>query len=354
MKRTSNSRSPRGDGGAPRRGDARGPRAGTSSGAPRSFRSRDERPGAGRTERSPRAAGPGDRAPRGPGARPSASATRFDRAPRGPGARSSASASRFERAPRGESSRGEGRPRRGEERAREPFRPATQRSAPRPANPDVLLARQPWSALRLLIPGTDTEVESRLAALKGYTRQLLEWNRGVSNLISRNDEPRIVDRHIRESLFPARLLLESGCRRFVDLGSGAGLPAIPLALCGVGEQWTLVESRRNKTLFLRKIKQDNGFKNIDVRTNRLEVLVEEASAELACDGFTSRATMTIGPTLELAARIVETGGKAFLWKGSSHEQEAEDARDQWSASWRLESVLPIADGPNVVAVFVRL
>lgn len=255
----------------------------------------------------------------------------------------------------GPSRQRDGRPSRERDaRSRAPAPRTTDRQAPRPSDPDRLLARQPWTLLRPLIPGTPAEVEARLVTLRGYAKQLLEWNRGVSNLISRNDEPRIVERHLRDSLFPARLLLESGCRRFVDLGSGAGLPAIPLALCGIGERWTLVESRRNKTLFLRKVQQDNGLSHFDVRTNRLEVLLEEAAAELACDGFTSRATMTIAPTLELASRIVTGGGKAFLWKGSSYEQEAESTRKEWGRDWRLAGVHPIGEGPNVVTVFERI
>lgn len=183
---------------------------------------------------------------------------------------------------------------------------------------------------------------------------MLEWNRGVSNLVSRHDEPRIVERHLIESVFPARLIAGFSPKRFVDFGSGAGLPAVPLALCGIGEQWTLVESRRNKTLFLRKIQQDNGLRNLDVRTGRLEVLVDEDPAALACDAFTSRATAAVGPTLELATRIVESGGHAFLWKGSSYEQEIAEGRREWETSWRLESVHPIGDGPNVVVVMERL
>ena len=208
--------------------------------------------------------------------------------------------------------------------------------------------------LRALVPGGGAESDARLAALRGYTKQLLEWNRGVSNLISRNDEPRIVDRHIRESILPAQLLVDSGCRRFLDFGSGAGLPAIPLALCGVGEHWTLVESRRNKTLFLRKVQQDNGLKHIDVRTARLETVIEEAEGSLKVDAFTSRATATVGPTLEMAAHVVERGGKAFLWKGSSYEQEMEAARATWEGDWRFERAIPLGDGPNVVSIFERL
>lgn len=241
--------------------------------------------------------------------------------------------------------------------ARPGSRPAPRsdaRPAPRPADPDKLLARQPWAALRAHIPGTAGEVEARLAALRGYAKQLLEWNRGVSNLVSRHDEPRIVERHLIESVSPARLLAGFSPKRFVDFGSGAGLPAVPLALCGIGEHWTLIESRRNKTLFLRKIQQDNGFRNFDVRTGRLEVLVDEDTAGLSCDAFTSRATAALGPTLELAARIVETGGHAFLWKGSSYEQEMADGRRAWETAWRLDSVQPIGGGPNVIVVMERL
>ena len=208
--------------------------------------------------------------------------------------------------------------------------------------------------LRALVPGGGPEGEARLQALRGYTKQLLEWNRGVSNLISRNDEPRIVDRHIRESLLPAQVLIDSGCRRFLDFGSGAGLPAVPLALCGVGEHWTLVESRRNKTLFLRKIQQDNGLKHFDVLTSRLETVIDEAEGSLKVDGFTSRATATVGPTLELAAHVVERGGKAFLWKGSSYEHEMEASRSSWEQSWRFERAFLLGEGPNVVAIFERL
>ena len=196
-------------------------------------------------------------------------------------------------------------------------------------------------------------IEPALALLKKYAFELLNWNRGVSNLISRHDEMRLVERHVAESLFPAALLRASGCERFVDLGSGAGLPAIPLLIAGVGVHWTLVESRRNKTLFMRKAIQECALKNVDVECSRLETLVEESAADYACDGFTSRATMTIGPTLDMAARIVKPGGRAFLWKGSSFDQELKSPEATWDAEWTFDAVHPIMAGPNVVAVFIK-
>lgn len=219
--------------------------------------------------------------------------------------------------------------------------------------PEKLVARQAWSLLRSWIPGTPAEVETRLKRLREYGELLLRWNQGVSNLISRNDESRLVDRHIRESIEPAKLLIDSGCKVFVDFGSGAGLPAIPLQLLGVGERWTLVESRRNKTLFLRRAEQDLKLEHFTAKTARLEVIIETEHDDLVCDGFTSRATMLMSPTLEMAATIVRSGGKAFLWKGSSWSEEMEKGRGLWEPQWDFEQAFPVGDGPNVVAVFIR-
>ncbi len=245
-----------------------------------------------------------------------------------------------------------GAPRPASRRGEAPRRPARPRAARAP-DPERIIARQPWGALRPLLSGAPGGEEAALELLRRYATELLAWNRGVSNLISRHDESRLVERHIAESLFPSRMLRETECERLLDLGSGAGLPAIPLAIAGVGSHWTLVESRRNKTLFMRKILQECELKNIDVVCARLEGLIGEASLAGSVDGFTSRATMSIGPTLEMAACVVRPGGHAFLWKGSSFEQEMDASRHGWEVSWTFERALTILDGPNIVSVFKR-
>lgn len=214
-----------------------------------------------------------------------------------------------------------------------------------------ILDRQDWDALTPHLLKLDVDPEAAGTRLRAFARAVLDWNGRVSNLISRNDANRIVDRHVRESIEPAHWLESSGARRWLDLGSGGGFPAIPLALLGVGEHWTLVESRRNKTLFLRKVVEDLGIGNADVVQDRLENRVG-STWDLAFDGFTSRATLRLGPTLELAARFVRPGGSAFLWKGSSREEEmGED--EAWRSDWELEGLLGIGDGMTVVARFSR-
>ena len=192
-----------------------------------------------------------------------------------------------------------------------------------------------------------------LARLRAFALELLQWNRGVSNLISHADEPRLVERHIAESLAGAPVLRGLDCAHIVDLGSGGGFPALPLAIAGVGRRWTLVESRRNKTLFLRRALERLKLRDIEVMTGRLEVLVDSEPDALQCEGFTSRATMKAAPTLALAARIVRYGGHAVLWKGSGLEQELNETGSAWRGGWGQPSTQPIGSGPNSIAVFER-
>ena len=215
-----------------------------------------------------------------------------------------------------------------------------------------LIDRQPWDSLIPHLLKAGVSADATIERLRAYARLLIEWNRGVSNLISRNDEQRIVERHIAESVEPAAWLKASPATRWLDFGSGAGLPAIPLSIAGVGPRWTLVESRRMKTLFVRNAVEKIGLEGIEVVVARLENMVEEAQRLRAYDGFTSRATLALGPTLDLAARFIAPGGTAFLWKGSQRENEmAADPR--WQAFWEFDGLLGIGTGQAVVARFTR-
>jgi len=209
------------------------------------------------------------------------------------------------------------------------------RQKTRPAAPVAALIRsQPWDSLIPHLLKAQVEPEATLERLRSYARLLLEWNRNVSNLISRHDEARFLERHIAESIEPAAWLLSSGAARWLDFGSGGGLPAIPLAIAGVGKQWTLVESRRTKTLFLRRVVEQLGLSNVHVVLSRLEDLVAEGKLDGSFDAFTSRATLALAPTLALAGRVVAPGGAALLWKGSRREAEMREDR-RWQTAWEL-------------------
>jgi len=229
-----------------------------------------------------------------------------------------------------------------------PVRRAPERRIPA----ERMIERMDWASLRTLLAGATEEREATIARLRTFGLELLRWNQGVSNLVSHDDELRLVDRHITDSLAGLAILKKLGCKRLVDFGTGGGFPALPLAVAGVGEHWTLVESRRNKTLFLRRAIQELGLSNVDVVTGRLEMLIAEDAEPFRCDGFTSRATMKAAPTLVLAAQIVEPSGHAVLWKGSGAAEELA-ADEAWREFWTESGVHPIGDGPNAIHVFTR-
>ena len=231
--------------------------------------------------------------------------------------------------------------------------PGASRPPARRIPPERMLERMDWAALRPLLEGSAEEREASIARLRQFGMELLQWNQGVSNLVSHDDELRLVDRHIAESLAGVSVLKGLSCNRLVDFGTGGGFPAMPLAVVGIGAHWTLVESRRNKTLFLRRAVQELGLASrVEVVTGRLEMLIEEDPEPFRCDVFTSRATMKAAPTLMLAARIVESGGHAALWKGSGAPEELA-ADEGWREFWGEPVAHPIGSGPNSIVVFER-
>lgn len=252
--------------------------------------------------------------------------------------------------------RGRPGPGRSPRRAGGSARPAIARrprpGAERAQSVEQLIAAQPWDSLVPHLLKIGAPPDEALERLRAYTRLLIEWNRNISNLISSHDEKRVVDRHIGESIEPAAWLGSCGATRWMDFGSGGGLPALPLALVGVGEQWTLVESRRPKVLFLRRAVETLELIRMNVVQSRLEALVEDHGMAGSFEAFTSRATLPLGPTLALASRFVAPGGFAFLWKGSRREDEMR-ADTRWEESWELDGLLGIAGGQTVVARFSR-
>ncbi len=216
-----------------------------------------------------------------------------------------------------------------------------------------MIERQNWEELAPFIAAAGADPKPMIDRLRHFATQVLEWNRGVSNLISRKDEDRIVARHLRESVEAAAWLQESGASRWLDFGSGAGFPAIPLALLGVGTSWILVESRRPKTLFMRKALQDLETTGIEVFHGRLEQLRHEQPEFGTVDAFTSRATMRMAPTLALAGEYVRVGGTAFLWKGSRRDEELEEPSD-WTEQWKFEEARTIGVENTAIAKFIKV
>ena len=109
-----------------------------------------------------------------------------------------------------------------------------------------------------------------------YVALLLAANRRVN--LTRVLEPGAIARdHLLDALAALPLLDASGAERVIDLGSGGGVPAIPLALARPDVAWTLVDSVGKKAEALRGFVAELGLRHVNVLAERLEILGRDAS-----------------------------------------------------------------------------
>ncbi|RMD97735.1 MAG: hypothetical protein D6814_08915, partial [Calditrichaeota bacterium] len=94
--------------------------------------------------------------------------------------------------------------------------------------------------------------------------ELIRSGNQSTQLISRNDEPRLVQRHLRECLALPATISFKGFQRLLDLGSGAGLPGIPLAIVFPGIHFTLLEAKKKRALFLKKVQRELELDNVEI------------------------------------------------------------------------------------------
>ncbi|UPQ82832.1 16S rRNA (guanine(527)-N(7))-methyltransferase RsmG [Pseudomonas knackmussii] len=126
---------------------------------------------------------------------------------------------------------------------------------------------------------SDAQQEQLLA----YLALLNKWNKAY-NLTAVRDPAEMVSRHLLDSLSVAPHVEQSGSR-WLDVGSGGGMPGIPLAILFPERRFTLLDSNGKKTRFLTQVKLELKLDNVEVVHSR----VEQFEPEQAFTGITSRA-----------------------------------------------------------------
>jgi 16S rRNA (guanine527-N7)-methyltransferase len=165
--------------------------------------------------------------------------------------------------------------------------------------------------------------EAQQAALEAYATLLARWNERI-NLVSPRDIPRLWERHIDDAaqLLP---LIPPGTRRIADLGSGAGLPGLIVAVLS-GLDTHLVERDQRKAAFLREAARVTGA----------PATVHAADAAtlppLAADVVTARALAPLPVLLPLAIRHLAPGGACLFPKGATASAELTAAAEGWTMS----------------------
>ncbi|HZB92900.1 MAG TPA: 16S rRNA (guanine(527)-N(7))-methyltransferase RsmG [Stellaceae bacterium] len=167
------------------------------------------------------------------------------------------------------------------------------------------------------LTGVSRETLDRLAK---YVELLTSWNRRI-NLVGRDTIGDVWRRHILDSaqLFP---LIPREARRLVDLGSGAGLPGLILAIMGVPEVH-LIESDGRKAVFLQEALRVTGAPAV-VHARRIDRV-----PAFAADVVTARALAPLPELLAISERFLGPRSLCLFLKGRMVDEELTEAAKAW-------------------------
>lgn len=190
--------------------------------------------------------------------------------------------------------------------------------------------REGLAALGLELPD---DVRAKLLA---YVVLLKKWN-ATYNLTAIRDEAEMVTQHLLDSLSVLPALPESALagRRWADVGSGAGLPGIPLAIVRPDLDMTLIETVEKKAAFQRQAKIELALSNITIACGR----VEDMPGGLF-DAVVSRAFADLPVFVSLAGHLLAPHGRLYAMKGLAPEDEIRRLPPGWTLVERSKLSVP--------------
>ena len=180
------------------------------------------------------------------------------------------------------------------------------------------ILRTGLQALGIVLP--EVAIEKLLA----YVDLLVKWNR-TYNLTAIRDGDEMVTQHLLDSLSILPYLED--VRSLADIGSGAGLPGIPLAIARPELTVTLIDSVQKKSAFQQQAKIDLILPNVSIYSGRIEYCKQHG----AFDAVTARAFSDLPTLVKAAAPMLRSGGRIYAMKGMLPQNEIEAL----TAGWRL-------------------
>lgn len=165
------------------------------------------------------------------------------------------------------------------------------------------------------------------APLLAYLELLLRWNR-TYNLTAVREPLEMVNKHLLDSLamHPYVDAIARAGGVLADLGTGAGLPGIPLAIAKPGLRVTLVESNGKKARFMREVARKLALADVEVAESRIEALDRPGGY----DAITARALATLPLILELGGHLLKPDGQLLAMKGVYPDAEIAALPPGWA------------------------
>ena len=192
----------------------------------------------------------------------------------------------------------------------------------------------------------------QILAIFLFMKELNKWNRKI-NLTAIRDEHDIIKKHILDSLAYLKGFSVTTGLKLLDMGTGAGFPAIPIKIAKPILATNLVESVKKKASFLRHIVRTLNLTNIEVIDKRIEALSPLLYA--AYDIVTARAFADMNTALTTGGSFLKRGGLMVLSRGPEEAIRMQEVASLgFDLENRIELTLPHSDYKRAIWVFKRI
>ncbi len=175
---------------------------------------------------------------------------------------------------------------------------------------DLTHLEQPF---HLALEAFDFRVVGGFAPYRHYLELLTKWNKAY-NLTAIREPKAMLTNHILDSLAVSPYIKGDNC---LDVGTGAGLPGLILAMANPGQFWTLLDSNIKKTRFVNQVIMELGLKNVTVVHDR----VEEFDDQQAYDAVICRAYTSLAAYYQGCHKFIKEDGQLFAMKASLPKEE---------------------------------
>ena len=180
--------------------------------------------------------------------------------------------------------------------------------------------------IRILLERNGITASSELPErMEIYLRLLKEWNARM-DLIADAPDDEILDRHFADSLMTLKAGLVPDHARWIDVGTGAGFPGLPLAMAKPDIMITLMDAQQKRLNFLQAVIDETGINNAVTVHARAEEGARNPEFREQFDIASARAVAPLNTLTEYLLPFVRIGGAALCWKGPALQDELEAGR----------------------------